>query len=112
MFSVWRWNFLQDKKAQVYLDENKKAQVYLGENKKALEYLNEKLYKYQDLAGVLEKCLNMKETMIPIVFGTIGIVQKNNWNDLHRYTTKIGEDTEKSPGDLRWLAVMIKSSKT
>ena len=78
---------------------------------------NKKKDKYLDLARVLKKLWNMKVTVIPIVFGAPGTVTKGlvqGLEDLEirgRVETiyyciiKIGQNTEKSPGDLKRLAV-------
>ena len=78
----------------------------------------EKRDKYLDLARELKKLWNMKVTIIPIVIGTFGTVTKGllkGLDDLevggpsgdHTNNSIIenGQNTEKSPGDLRRLAV-------
>ena len=78
----------------------------------------EKKDKYLDLAWGLKKLRNMKATIIPILTGAIDTVIKelvqgtgglgNNWtsgNYPNYYIIEIGQKTEKSPGDLRRLAV-------
>ena len=50
----------------------------------------------------------MKVIVVPIVIRSLGTVKKglvNELEDLKTSIIKIGQDTEKSPGDLRWLAV-------
>ena len=74
--------------------------------------------KYLNLAKELKKMWNMKVMVIPIVTGALGIVTKgisirigglgNNGmgGDCPNYSIiEIGQNTEKSPGDLRRLAV-------
>ena len=78
----------------------------------------EKKDKYLDRAGELKKQWNMKVTIILILIGAIGTVTKGlikGLEDLEKnrtsgdhpnyYTIEIGQNTEKSPGDLRRLAV-------
>ena len=78
----------------------------------------EKKDKYLDLARKLKKLWNMKVTNIPIVIGAFGTVTKGllkgtgglgRWRmsrDHSNYTIiENGQNTEKSPGDLRRLAV-------
>ena len=69
---------------------------------------NEKMYKYQDLARELKKLWNMKVTVTPIIMNALGtvIVNKRTIRDHLNYSIIwISQNTEKSPGDLRWLAV-------
>ena len=79
---------------------------------------SEKKDKYLDLARELKKLWNMKVTIIPIVIGAFGIVTKGLLKRLEDLevgrrvetiqTTALfenGQNTEKSPGDLRRLAV-------
>ena len=84
---------------------------------------SEKKDKYVDLARELKKPWNMKVTVIPIVIGALGTVPKElllGLEDLkmrksgdhpNYYMTDIGQNTEKSPGDLRGLAVTQTSMK-
>ena len=72
---------------------------------------SEKRDKYLDLARELKKLWNMKMTVIPIVIGVLGTVTKGLVKELgglgKKRTSfiKIGQNTEKSPGDLRRLAI-------
>ena len=76
---------------------------------------NEVINKYLDLARELKKQCNMKVTVIPIVIGALGTVSKGlvkGQKDLEItgrvetiQTSAIGQNTEKSPGDLRKLVV-------
>ena len=79
----------------------------------------EKKDKYLDLARELKKLWNMKVTIIPIVIGAFGTVTKRLLKGLEdlevggrvggehpNYSIiENGQNTEKSPGDLRRLAV-------
>ena len=78
----------------------------------------EKRNKYLDLARELKKSWNIKVTIIPIVIGAFGTVTKGllkgledlgSWRPSgdHPNNSVIenGQNTEKSPGDLRKLAV-------
>ena len=78
----------------------------------------EKKDKYLDLARELKKLWNMQVTFIPIVIGAFGTVTKGllkGLEDLEVGRTcgdhpnnsiiKNGQNTKKSPGDLRRLAV-------
>ena len=77
----------------------------------------EKKYKYHDLARELKKLWNMKVIVILIVIGAFGTVTKRSkgtgglgsWrtNEGHPNNSIIENDqnTEKSPGDLRRLAL-------
>ena len=75
----------------------------------------EKQDKYIDLARELKKLWNMKVTIIPIVIGAFGTVTKGLLKGLDDLevggrgetiqTTATEKNTEKSPGDLRRLAV-------
>ena len=80
----------------------------------------EKKAKYLDFARELKKLWNMQVTMIPIVIGAFGKVTKGLLKGLedlevgerveiiqttNYYNIKNGQNTEKSPGDLRRLAV-------
>ena len=78
---------------------------------------NENKDKYQDLARELKKLWNMKVTVIPIVIGAFGSHRRNikGTGGLENKTTsgghpkyyiiENGQNTEKSPGDLKRLAV-------
>ena len=79
---------------------------------------NQNKVKYLDLARELKKLWNMKVSIIPIVTDAFGTVTKGllkRLEDLEirgRVETiqnyciiEIGQNTEKSPGDLRRLAV-------
>ena len=72
---------------------------------------NEKKNKYLDLAREVKKLWNMKATIIPIVIGgldkgTRGLGNKRTSGDHPNYSIiEIGQNTKKSPGDLRRLAV-------
>ena len=78
---------------------------------------SEKSDKYLDLARELKKLWNMKVTVIPIVICAIGTVTKGLVQGLEDLEIKrrrehpnyniieIGHNTEKSPVDLRRLAV-------
>ena len=74
----------------------------------------EKKYNYLDLARELKKLWNMQVSIIPIVIGAFGTVTKGLLKGLEdlevggrvetiKTTTLL--NTEKSPGDLRRLAV-------
>ena len=78
----------------------------------------EKKDKYLDLARELKKLWNMKVTIVPIVIGAFGTITKGLLKGLEDLEvggtgrdypndsiTKNGQNTEKSPGDLRRLAV-------
>ena len=74
----------------------------------------EKKDNYLDLAGELKKLWNMKVTIVPIVIGAFGTIIKRpgglgSWRTGRDYPndsiTENGQNTEKSPGDLRRLAV-------
>ena len=75
----------------------------------------EKKDKYLDLARELKKLWSMKVTIIPIVIGAFGTVTKGLLKGLVSWRTsrdhvnysviESGQNTEKSPGDLRRLAV-------
>ena len=74
----------------------------------------EKKDKYFDLARELKKLWNMQVTIIPIVIGAFGTVTKGtgglgNWRTSGDHPNdsiiKNGQNTEKSHGDLRRLAV-------
>ena len=73
---------------------------------------------YLDLERELKKMRNMKVTIIPIVIGALSTVTKELVQDLENFEIKrtsgnhpnyciieIGQNIEKSPGDLRRLAV-------
>ena len=74
-----------------------------------------KILKYLDLAKEMKKLWNMKVTFIPLVIGafvtvTRGLIQgleemKIRGDHPNYYIIEIGQSTEKSPGDLRKLAV-------
>ena len=70
---------------------------------------SEKKDKYLDLARELKKIWNMKVMIIPIVIGAFGTGGLGSWRtsgDYPNYSiTENGQNTEKSPGDLRRLAV-------
>ena len=79
---------------------------------------NEKMDKYLDLARELKKLWNMKVKVIPIVVGALGTVPKGLEKSLENLeirgriedhpehcTAAICQNTQKSPGDLRRLAV-------
>ena len=74
--------------------------------------------KYLDLAKELKKLWNIRQTMMPFVVGALGIVpkglekkiggignQRNNRGYSETALNRIGLNTEKSPGDLKRLAV-------
>ena len=62
--------------------------------------------KYLDLTRGLKKLWNMKVKFIPIVIGTLGTNTKGLLKGLEDLEIiEIGQNTEKSPGDLRRLAV-------
>ena len=77
----------------------------------------EKKDKYLDHARELEKMWNIKVTFIPIIIGALGTVTEGLLKELggglgnkrtsednpYYYTIGIGQNTEKSPGDLRRL---------
>ena len=78
----------------------------------------EKTDKYIGLARELNKLRNMKVTIIPTVIGAFGAVNKGLLKDSGRFgswrssgdhpnnsITENCQNTEKSPGDLRRLAV-------
>ena len=77
---------------------------------------NEKKDKYLELAREWKKLWNMKVTIIPIVIGALSTINKRlvqGLEDLEirgpvetiKTIIEIGQNTEKSPGDLRKLAV-------
>ena len=76
---------------------------------------SEKRDKNLDLTGELKKKLrNMKVTVIPVVTGALGTgTDTETWElgnqrmggDHPNYITENGQNTEKSPGDLKRLAV-------
>ena len=79
---------------------------------------SEKKDKYLDLARELEKLWNMKVMVISFVFGTLASVIKGLVNGLEdieitarveiiHNIDEIGQNTEKSPGDLRRLVTQI-----
>ena len=75
--------------------------------------------KYLDVARELKKLWNMKVTIVPIVIGAFGTITKGllkglpgglvywrkSWDYPNDSITENGQNTEKSPGDLRRLAV-------
>ena len=71
--------------------------------------------KYLDFAREQKKLWNMKMTVIPIVIGSLSTVTKGSIKGLGNMRTivghpnfsiiKIDQNAEKSPGDLRRLAV-------
>ena len=74
----------------------------------------EKKDKYLDLARELKKLWNMKVTIVPIVIGALGTIIKGpgglwSWRTGRDYPNdsinENGQNTEKSPRDLRRLAV-------
>ena len=78
----------------------------------------EKKDKHLDLARELKKNWDMKVAIVPIVIGTFGTVTKGllkgledsgSWRTSGDHPNdsiiEDGQNTEKSPGDLRWLAV-------
>ena len=72
---------------------------------------SEKKDKYLDLARELKKLWNMQVTIIPIVIGAFGTETKGLLKGLDdlKVEGRVGpsndQNTEKSPGDLRELAV-------
>ena len=79
---------------------------------------NEKRDKYQDLAREFKKLWKMKVTVIPIVPDALGTISKwlvkgtgrlrnkrTSGNHSNYCIIKISQNTERSPEDLRWLAV-------
>ena len=69
---------------------------------------NEKKDKYLYLARELAKLKNMKVTIIPIVMVLLAQSLGNNRTDgdySNYHIIEIGQNTEKSPGDLRGLAI-------
>ena len=69
---------------------------------------NEKKDEYLDLAKELKKLWNRKVVVIPIVTGALGTITKRfvkGLEDLEISIVEIGQNTEKSPGDLRRLPV-------
>ena len=79
---------------------------------------NEKRDKYLDIPRVLKKLWNMKVTVMPIFIGALGTNlkrlgkgakrlrnQKTSGDHPDYSIIKIGQNTEKSPGYLRRLAV-------
>ena len=75
----------------------------------------EKKDKYLDLARELKKLWNMKVTILPVGIGAFGTISKGLLKGLEDLRvggrleiisiTENGQNTEKSPGDLRRLAV-------
>ena len=86
---------------------------------------SEKISKHLNLAWqIKKKLLNMRMMVIPILVGTLGTVpkwfrnttggtgdQRENRDHTDHSIVKIDENTEKSPGDLRRLAVTHTSVK-
>ena len=79
---------------------------------RAVKRLYEKDEKYRDLSRELKRLRNMKATVIPMVFRALGTVfhEETGWaGDQGKKETvgllKISQDTRKSPGDMRRLAV-------
>ena len=79
---------------------------------------SEKRDKYRDLVRELNKVCNMKVTVIPIMVSALGTTLKELVKGTRRHGNKktnrgnpdysiikIGQNTEKSPGDLRRLTV-------
>ena len=75
--------------------------------------------KCSDFARELKKLLNMRVTVIPVVFGALGTVskglekgtginenQRKNRDHTNYSIVEIGQNTEKSPLDLRRLVVI------
>ena len=81
----------------------------------------EKRDKYLNLAWKLKELWNMKITVIPIVHGVLGTILRclpkgtgrvGNWRTCRDHRNyKIGQNTEKSPGDLRRLVLTQTLSK-
>ena len=77
----------------------------------------EKKGKYLDLARELKKLWNMNVSIVPIVIGSFGTVTEGfgSWRtsgyNLNDSITEDGQNTEKSHGDLRRLAVHKTSVK-
>ena len=76
---------------------------------------------YLDLARELKKLWNMKVTIIPILIDAFGTVTKGllkelgSWKtsgDHPNYICENGQNTEKSPGDLRYLLSLKLQWKT
>ena len=76
---------------------------------------SEKKDKYLDLAREFKKLWNMKVTVILTVIGALGTVSKRLVNGLAQLeirdhpnycSVEVGQNTEKSPGDLRRYAVI------
>ena len=80
---------------------------------------SEKRGKYFVLAREGKKPWAMKQTFISISFGTLCTVTEKNikgtggrgnkrtsWDNPNYSIVEIGQNTEKSPGDLRWLLVV------
>ena len=65
---------------------------------------------YLDFARELRKLWNTKVTAVPIVIGALGTFPKSLGRGLEeleiggRAETEVGQNTEKTPGDLRRLA--------
>ena len=82
---------------------------------------NEKKDKYLNLAWELKKLWNLKVSIIPIVIGALGAITKglikgtgrhgNNGTSIDYCIVEISQNIEKSPGDLRRLAVTQTSVK-
>ena len=85
---------------------------------------NEKKDKYLELPKELKKLWNMKVTFIPIVIGALVTVTEGLLKELedleirgrvetiqNYYSIQNGQNTEKSPGDLRRLAITQTSVK-
>ena len=68
----------------------------------------EKKDKYLDLARELKKLWNMQVTVMPIIIGAFGSGGLRSWRkrgDHQNYSIiENGQNTEKSPGDLKWIA--------
>ena len=86
---------------------------------------SEKQDKYFDLARELKKLWNLKVTIVPIMIGAFGTVTKGLlkgledlecvWRTTGDYpnygTIENGQNTEKSPRDLKRLAVTVSSER-
>ena len=124
--SLWydsTWNWTQDSQA---IDEhsnhhaNKKRTCRIVDLAVPADHRvkmkdREKKDKYLDLARELKKLWNMNVTVISIVIGALGTITKRLVKGLEELeisgrvetiqTAEIGQNTEKSPGDLRRLDV-------
>ena len=120
--SLWVWDLGQttrtsDSQQKIYITGQIVDFALLTDDRVKIKE-NEKRDKYLNLARERKKnnkkLWNMKMTMIPIVFCALGTIPKRTGGHGNKRTSrnhpdyciaKIDQNTEKSPGDLRRLAV-------